>query len=100
MRTSVIVLGLLLISVPAVAQIQGTPTPGMKHMTVSPQNKAEKDTAPTPVPEKKPDAPVRKALTPEQALIKPADLKNWSHMDEVVVLAKPEDIDKMIREKG
>jgi hypothetical protein len=97
MRTSLTVLGLFLFSVPAAAQIQGAPAAGMKHMTVSPQNKEEKKTAPEPVPETKAEAPARKALTVEQALVKPADLKNWSHMDEVVVLSKPEDVDKMIR---
>jgi hypothetical protein len=80
----------MLISIPA-AQA------GMRHMTISPQKTGEEKPAPQPAAPEEKKAPVRKALTAKQALVKPADLKTWSHMDEVVVLAKPDDISKMVR---
>lgn len=82
------------------------PVPKMHHMLVAPTAPATPPPAvPAPVApaaEKTPAvSPVdavlaKKVLTPEEALVKPEDLKPWSGVGDVVALVKPADIDKMI----
>ena len=93
-------LTLVFFLIPGIANAQQSGYVGMHHLKPKPAPVAPKPAIVEEEPEQEeaapPTAPVYKALSPKDALVKPEDLEKWDHMSEAALANSPTDIKALI----